>query len=204
MKAINYHTNNKKHKLTQFSQFEYLFPIMTDECQKECMERLKEAERPSCLCNKDVPDNLNLITFGQYSDLCDVMTEKDADTTKIFYEFARILLDIPASELGKSSVFDVFGFGTWVCKEVEKITKMFNSIKVEHSSEEIQAGVKRLQFGTFGILDWYARRMGITDQNVINDIPWIRIYTCLKNDTDESAYQRRLHKIYNDKINKKK
>lgn len=204
MKAINYHTKNKKGKLTQFSQFEFLFPIMTDDCQKESMERLGSMEKPNSLCNREVPDSLNLITFGQYSDLCDILGEKDANTTKVFYEFARIVLDITAQELGKSSVFDVFGFGLWVSKEVERITKLFNSIKVEHSSEEVQAGVKRLQFGTFGILDWYARRMGITDQNTINDIPWVRIYTCLKNDTDESAYQRRLQRIYNDKINKKK
>ena len=94
------------------------------------------------------------------------------------------------------NVFDVFGFMHFCRRQIEKINELFSSLKVNYSSDELAAGVKDLQFGPFGVLDWYARRMGITNQNEVRDVAWVRIYNCMKNDTEQNNYERRLHKQY--------
>ena len=93
-------------------------------------------------------------------------------------------------------VNDVFGFLSFVTKELEKINKLFSDIKQTFSKEEEAAGIKELDFGSFGVLDWYARRMGITNQNDVRDVAWVRIYQCMKNDNMQSEYERRLQKQY--------
>ena len=77
------------------------------------------------------------------------------------------------------NVFDVFGFMHFCKDQLEKINKLFSSLKVNYSSEELSAGVKDLQFGPFGVLDWYARRMGITNQNEVREVAWGRTSTIM-------------------------
>ena len=66
----------------------------------------------------------------------------------------------------------------------------------KYSSEEVAAGVHDLDFGSFGVLDWYAKRMGIANQNDVRDIAWVRIYQCMKNDHEQQLYERRLQEQY--------
>lgn len=199
MNLIEYLFGKRKRNTTQLIELSFVFDVLTPECKKDVLERLGKTDKPKYLCGRDVPEDLSAITFGQYSDLCDAMTGEDNATIKPIYEFAEIILGISAKDLNLAPAVDVFGFGNWVCKEVEKITNMFNSIRSKHTSEEELAGINKLQFGVFGILDWYAKRMGINDQNEINDIKWVRIFTCMKNDNEEAEYQRRLQKVYMDK-----
>lgn len=91
----------------------------------------------------------------------------------------------------------------FVKNEVNRVNSLFASIKPTHSSDEIAAGINDLNFGTFGVLDWYARRMGITNQDEVFSVPWIRIYTCMKNDNEKNEYESRLHKQYMNKARKK-
>ena len=63
------------------------------------------------------------------------------------------------------------------------------------TAKEKQAGVEKLQFGLFGILDWYAKRMGITDHDDVLTVPWLRIYKCMDMDNKVEQYQRRLNDI---------
>ena len=128
---------------------------------------------------------------------------KPANQAGMMIEFCHILFKVDDADIMNANVFDVFGFSTMVCKETERITKLFNSINNIHSPEETQAGIDKLQFGVFGMLDWYAKRMGITDHNEVNNIAWVRIFQCMKNDSEEAAFQKRLQKVYNDKIKRK-
>ena len=98
----------------------------------------------------------------------------------------------------KVEVEAVLGFSSWVTKEVERITKLFETTSVAPTPEEKRAGVDQLSFGLFGLVDYYATRMGITDHEQVESVPWIRVYKCLDMDAEKIRYERRLRKIYQD------
>lgn len=101
-------------------------------------------------------------------------------------------------------MFDVFGVINFVRSELERINNLFASIKISHTPEEIAAGVEDLNFGTFGVIDWYAKRMGITNQDEVYNVAWIRIYTCMKNDNEKAEYESRLNKQYTEKAKRRR
>lgn len=177
-----------------FGKFVILMPYLTDECLAKDLEILNAAEPPKTMFGEPLPD-MNLITFGQYADLCDAIPmenhiEAMRTIIKVLYEGKT---DI---EIDILPVEDVWGFCNFAIMETDRINKLFSSVHIEYTEQEKKAGIDKLQFGTFGILDWYARRMGIVDQNQVNNEKWVRIYQCMKNDTEEAAYNRRLQKVY--------
>ena len=56
----------------------------------------------------------------------------------------------------------------------------------------------------FGILDWYAKRMGITNHDEVLTVPWLRIYKCMDMDNKVEQYQRRLNEISLNEARRKK
>ena len=66
---------------------------------------------------------------------------------------------------------------------------------MQHTSEQMRAGIDRLNFGVFGLIDWYARRMGITDHDEVLKVPVLRVYQCLKMDKEQQEYENRLAKV---------
>lgn len=186
----------KRMKLTTYGEFLLLYPCCVGEHQKELLDTLSQAERPAFVCGKETPANLNMITYGQLDDLSRIANSQDPAV-----EVFKILMGIEAPEVYQMNVFDVFGFMNFAKAEVERINKLFASISATHTSEEISAGIEDLNFGTFGIIDWYARRMGITNQDEVYSVAWVRIYTCMKNDNEQAEYEKRLNKQY---INRQK
>lgn len=184
---------------TSFGYLDTMLPVMTDESREKNLAYLNKMERPQYLFGQEVLQDFNLITFGQYSDLCDAMGGTN-DLSLLRNVVRAIYEDKTDEDIDQQPATDIFGFCNFAAKEVERINKLFGDINIERTDEERKAGIDRLQFGTFGILDWYAKRMGITDQNEVNSVKWVRIYTCMKNDSDEVAFNRRLQKVYNDKI----
>lgn len=181
----------------KYGEYKEVFPFISPECIAFNNEALNKADKPKYIFGKEVPADLKLITFGQYSDLCDVFSgEQGFDTIE---EVARILFEATDEEIAEASVFDLWGLANFAAKEIGSINKLFSEIKMDYTPEEKRAGIDRLQFGTFGILDWYARRMGIHDQNEVNKEKWVRIYQCMKNDMEEALFQRRLQKEYEPK-----
>lgn len=186
----------KRMKLTAYGEFLVLLPCCVEEHREALLERLTYAERPAFVCGKETPANLNMITYGQLDDLSRI-----GDSTDPAVEVFKILMGIEAPQVYQMNVFDVFGFLNFVKEEVNRINKLFSSISPSHTSEEIAAGIEDLNFGTFGIIDWYARRMGITNQDEVYGVAWVRIYTCMKNDNEQTEYEKRLNKQY---INRQK
>jgi len=45
--------------------------------------------------------------------------------------------------------------------------------------------VDKLSFGLFGLVDYYATRMGITDHEQVESVPWVRVYKCLDMDAEK-------------------
>lgn len=157
----------------------------------ELIERLNNQPPPTSLCGHECLQTLNEVSYGTLDAMQRISEEEDFACAII-----KILLDVDAEEVMKEDVNKVWGFVMLVKREIERINKLFASIKQTYSDDEIRAGVKNLSFGTFGVLDWYARRMGIADQTQVMDIGWIRIYQCMKNDNDKAEYERRLSDIH--------
>ena len=102
-------------------------------------------------------------------------------------------------KIEKCGVADILGFSTWVTREVERITKLFETTSVVPTPEERRAGVDKLSFGLFGLVDYYATRMGITAHEQVESVPWVRVYKCLDMDAEKIRYERRLREIYQNK-----
>lgn len=184
-----------------YKDFLTLFPFCAKEVQNELLVRLRNQKKPYSLCRREVPVNLNSISYGMLDDLRTAASSDDPVGGCV-----RVLLGVNEAQLMDEDVNDVFGFVTFVTKELEKINKLFSGIKQTYSKEEEAAGIHDLDFGSFGVLDWYARRMGISNQNDVRDVAWVRIYQCMKNDNMQSEFERRLHKQYmnNSKVKNKR
>ena len=64
----------------------------------------------------------------------------------------KVILGVSEEDIMKESAERVLWFVYFCNKEVERINKLFEAIKPHFDSEEKQAGVDRLKFGSFGIL----------------------------------------------------
>lgn len=181
-----------------YGEFLVLFPCCRKTHQDELLAVLDGARCPGYLCGKEVPKDLFAISYGKLDELRNAAESEDPAV-----ECLKILLGITPVEAYSLNVFDVFGFMHFCREQINKINKIFASLKVQYSSEELAAGVKDLDFGSFGVLDWYARRMGITNQNEVREVAWVRIFNCMKNDTEQNNYERRLRKQYQTQIKKK-
>lgn len=186
----------QKRKGYTFHEFMLLFPFCTKERQEELVEILANEPCPMFLGGKRVPSDLNGVSYGLLDDLHGI-SERGSDPTP---EAIKILLGLKIEEIAKLPIEEVYGFRNFLVRELERINNLFAEIKVNYSSEEISAGVNNLSFGSFGVLDWYAKRMGITNQNEVRDVAWVRIYTCMANDTSQNNYERRLNKQYTNKM----
>ena len=91
----------------------------------------------------------------------------------------------------------------WTFGEVEKINNIFEKLHTEPTHREKQAGVERLQFGLFGMLDWYAQRMKIQNHDDVLQVPWARIYKCMDMDAKKAQYERRLQDLATKEMNHK-
>lgn len=187
---------------TTYGDFILFLPMLSDECAKKDLDILNNAPKPDYICGRDIPD-FNTLTFGQYSDLCDAMGNEDKAVAMVEMIKAIFPNDVMEDEINEAPAYDVWGFCSFAAKEADRINKVFGSIKFDKTPEEKQAGIDKLQFGTFGILDWYARRMKITDQNEVYSVKWVRIYQCMANDTEEAAYNRRLQAVYSNNARKR-
>lgn len=182
-----------------YGQFLLFFPYCIKEVQDELQAKLKEQPRPDVLCGVPVPQNLNALSYGTLDDL---QTAAKADD--VICEVCKILLGIDADKLIDEDVNKVFGFTNFVTKQLDGINKLFAKIKPHYSNEEKEAGIESLNFGSFGVLDWYAQRMHIANQNEVRDIAWVRIYQCMKNDNEKNEFERRLSMVYSKKSKSKR
>ena len=198
---MNNKNKRKKGKVKDcsYKDFLTLFPYAKKEVQEDLLARLKNQPRPENLCGKPVPNDLNGITYGALDDL---RTSAGGDDP--VGACAKTLLGIEPSELFDEDVNDVFGFASFITTELERINKLFKSIRVHYSKEEIAAGIRELDFGSFGVLDWYAKRMGITNQNEVRSVAWVRIFQCMRNDAMRNNFERKLSEQYRPKTGKRR
>lgn len=194
----------KTQNITTFGELVVLLPLCEEQNAKDNIDLLNKAEKPVVLFGNETPSDLNMITFGQYSDLCDVLGDESDHITVMRKMLCVLYEDITEETINDAPAFDVWGMCNFICAEIKRINELFGSIHLEYTDQEKKAGIEKMQFGTFGILDWYAKRMGISDQNAVNSEKWVRIFQCMKNDNEETAYQRRLQKVYEEESRRKR
>ena len=140
------------------------------------------------------PTNLNNMTIGQLLQLSQ-LTEQDSITG-----VCRILLGIPAVKLMRCKAVEVIMFVAWVMGEVEKINRLFSKLQVKRTEDEIKAGFDKIDNGAFGLIDWYAKRMGIHDHEEAQKVSWLVVYQCMKIDHDYFVCNRKLMEIQRNAI----
>ena len=145
-------------------------------------------ERPNYIGDNPCPENLNTLTIGQLID----MGGEGADTD---YRIVSIVMGYDRETTDKCRAIEVVPFISWAAGQVKKINALFEKVKARPTAKEKQAGIDKLNFGLFGLIDWYAKRMGITDHDEVLRVPWMRIYKCLEMDHLVNAYERRLNDI---------
>lgn len=167
------------------------FLLIADFISSYSVNTLSEAGCPRLIAGKTPPADLNDLSFGELMELQNISTKEDA-----FIKPAMVVLRLSREQALKCQSREIVPFSYWCADEVKRIGELFKSTSSEPTSEERQAGAEHLQFGLFGIIDWFALRMGITDHNEVINIPWIRIYKCLEMDHQKNIYEKRLREIY--------
>ena len=177
-----------------FAKFVTLMAYMTEQTIKS----LVIIPCPKVFYKKAVPDTLQGVTFGTLVRL--QQAPKDNDYLKTCCALVSVLTGVPADIVASRRAYDVIGCVNMIQSEMERIGKLFQSLQGEKTSEEIRAGVNNLDFGVFGVVDWYAKRMGIIDHEEVFNTPWQRIFQCMRIDHEQGEFERR----YRDIITKKK
>lgn len=170
------------------------FLIKAKATSSDYSEAIKSLNRPKYVCGVLTPESLSDITFGELVMLQSIVTDDD-----FIFKPSEIILKLSRDALMSAEAIDVIGFSMFVSSEVSKINSLFRKTEVKPTKEEIKAGAESLNFGVFGIIDYYALRMGITNHEEVESVPWIRIYKCLDIDSQKNRFQRRLQKIYAEK-----
>lgn len=168
------------------------FLILSDvsSSHEDITSQMENLPRPVKVGDMPTPDTLNDLTFGQLIKLQSIATTMD-----VILSPCRELLGFVDEEIMICDAEQVLGFSMWTAKEVERINNLFASTSVSPTSEELRAGINQMQFGMFGLIDYFAIRMGITDHEQVESVPWVRIYKCLDIDAKRYVFQRRLRKI---------
>ena len=183
-----------------FGDYCRLFGVLTAQSREHSIEWLKKRPKPWFVAGVQLPQDLNMLTYGQ---LCDIQ-DCGKDLSGLLDAVCVILPNVSKERLMKEKAAIIVGAVTWIGKEIERINKVFERIAPRYTTDQIAAGVKMLQFGTFGVLDWYAKRQGITDQNEVRNVPWVRIWQCMKNDKETGEYEQRLQQVITNKLKSRK
>ena len=160
-------------------------PYLNDEQLSE----LRKVATPAEIGRKQAPQDLNDITLGQLIQLQSIGAEKG-----VFVAIAVVLLKKAEAWAMSAPALPMLGLRNMVVAEQERIAGLFKMLEREPDAAEVMAGIDKLNFGMFGLADWYAKRMGIQNHDTVFDTPWIRIWQCRKNDIEQGEYQERLHK----------
>ena len=166
---------------------------------RHCRYTIPEGfEHPVYVGEVKCPEDLSALTIGQLIEI------GEADGAEADYRVIDIVLGLDKAETDKCRATEVAAFLSWVGRQVKKINRLFEMVQTKPTAKEKQAGVDNLQFGLFGILDWYAKRMGITNHDDVLSVPWLRIYKCMDMDNKVERYQRRLNEISMQEARRKK
>lgn len=155
---------------------------------------IMKSPRPMKVGNRETPENLDSLKMGQMLSLSSCK-----DSWGMFYDVCRELLNLTDEETDAADAAEVVMFVGWASKQISDMNKLFGKIRSTKTAEEVRAGIDKLDYGAFGLVDWYAKRMGITNHDEVMDVPCLRVYQCLKMDTERGEFEKRLARIIREK-----
>lgn len=153
--------------------------------------------RPAFVGKHATPPNFDALTFGQLIEL------SRAQTNDVFYDVCRIVLGMERDEVDNARAVDVVSFVGWSAEQVNGINARFAKLSHKPSELERKAGIERLKFGLFGLMDSYARRMHISNHDGVLAVPWLRVYRCLDMDNKTEQFNERYQKVIEDEYRRK-
>lgn len=185
--------------------------IIIERCATpELVARMKEQPKPAYLFDRSsrwwlgrlwhrlwhgepvkVPANLNHLTYGDLIDL-----QKSSDIRDFILTACRVVLGVDdARRVFSEKAEPMVGFANWVASELKRIDALFRAIERPFTPEQLQAGYGSLNFGEFGTLDWYAKRMGIVNHDYVLTVGWSVLYQVKRNDAKLAECEERHAKI---------
>lgn len=176
---------------TSYYEFFRLWEIYKfEDRMEELFENVKKYPLP-----KKMDVNFEELTFGHLRRLQTEITTPAEMFTKPF----EILLDMKPRRIMKLKAVDALRFVLHVKDHLEGVVKLFQTIQYKPSEEEVRAGIDKLSGGFFDTADWYARRMGITNHDEVDDVRWGIIYLAKRKDFEEYQFQERYRKVIEQK-----
>lgn len=153
----------------------------------EIMERV---EKPTRLCGQYLPDDLNHITMGALVDVLEC-----EDDIKVL----ATLYNLTTGQIKDDRATNVLGAIKWTTEQIKSITGLWKQLERDFTVDELMAGADKMKSDIFSTIDWYARRMGISDHDEVLKVSWIKIWRCAKDDRARDEYRERLNNIMNKK-----
>jgi len=134
--------------------------------------------------------NCRQLTFGQVYALLAMKTADDW-----FYLPFQCLLHLDKAAIDELNASQCLRLLWQLRSEMERIVAQLNEASMQPEALEIAAGIENLNHGVFGIADWYARRMGITNHEEVYRTPWLHVLWAMKIDKKNIEYQRCYQKL---------
>lgn len=180
-----------------FTKFMFLTQFMTEDSIKS----FKNIPSPEKVCGVNVPGDLQLVTYGT---LCTLQRAAVAgDEMRTVMNIVNALTDASDEAIMSEPAANVLGLLNMVESEMERIGKLFDTLQSSLTGDQMAAGADKLNFGTFGIVDYYAKRMGLKDHDEVFAVPWQRIWQCLKIDKENADYEQRYRQVIERKHKKR-
>lgn len=171
--------------LTEFFFYLDTFDV-TEEWIDNLFKRLEKYPVPE-LFNTSFND----LKFRQLIDL-QLKIKKFEDMIFVAFD---VVYGLKKEDIIGLSAFDCLRFALFTKSELERITKLFKAIEYKPSAEEERAGIGNLSHGFFGTIDWYARRMNISNHDEVAELKWTIIYKCQKIDFDNNRFEKRYRDV---------
>lgn len=154
---------------------------------------LRLIPKPRRLLRVEIPETIDHLTIGE---LLFLQASAEQGEEAFIGAICKVLLKGKSvSRLMRTKAYLVQGFVNWFTSEMERVNTLFSSVGRKLSNEELRAGFGKSNAGGFGLIDWYARRMGITNHEEAELTPWPRVYKCLAIDAEHDEKNRRLQAI---------
>lgn len=168
------------------------FIMYTDilKIDEQAIDNLFERLKSYPLCDM-LKISFNKLKFRQ---LIDLQTKIKTVNDMIFVPL-EVVHDLKQNDVLQLSAFDCLRFALHSKDELERITNLFKTIEYKPTSDEVKAGINTMSHGFFGTVDWYARRMGITNHDEVVELKWTRIYKCLEIDFYNNKFERNYRKV---------
>ena len=167
--------------------------LLSDILTAESQQLLLSLPKPNKVLDVTLPDNLDDLTIGELFKF--QQSAQGGNMVDVIGCCAEVLLGRPIEKVLAHRADNVIGMVLWVSQEVQRIGDLFRKVQAPPTPEAVQAGVDKLNFGAFGIVDWFANRQHISDHDKVMNVPWVRVLECMRIDNERSQFEQRLRDV---------